>query len=90
VEILERDVANVASSATCSGDWRWVAAEHLDTSTILSIAHIDVADVDILHDVSFLGILSQRPDRNSMRPITIEIVDIDIRRIWLEGHAIVG
>lgn len=47
----------MACAAASSGGWRRVASKDLNSRAILSVAHVDVADVDVLDDIGLLSIL---------------------------------
>jgi hypothetical protein len=60
----------------------------LDTGALGGVVHRDIPDENVLHDINTFGILSERSDRDAMCAVTGQVLNKDIRGVWLERNAI--
>lgn len=53
------------------------------------VSHCVVVDVQIGDDVILVGVVAERPDRDTVGSIAVEALDDDVGAIWFERDAVV-
>lgn len=53
------------------------------------VGHCVVVDVQVGDDVILVGVVAERPDRDTVGSIAVEALDEDVGTIWFERDAVV-